>query len=174
MTECKFVTTPLNWNLKLAPDSSTEECEPTQYWQLIGNLIYLMITRSDLSYSVGLLSPFMQKQRDIQWIALSEYYDTWKAKWIVAFSTNQPQQFDSRGTQTPTGSATKPIEDQPLVSSPSKVEPSPRVARSNQPSLFRTQGWGGGCMWSHMAQEDTKGSGHSHQRYDSPLLQQHE
>ena len=29
MTECKFMATPLDQNLKLASDSSTEECEPT-------------------------------------------------------------------------------------------------------------------------------------------------
>ena len=31
MVECKHVSTPLNWNLKLNADSGTEECEPTQY-----------------------------------------------------------------------------------------------------------------------------------------------
>ena len=44
MTECKFVATPLDWNLKLNIDSGTEECEPTQYRQLIRSLVYLTIT----------------------------------------------------------------------------------------------------------------------------------
>ena len=64
MTECKFVATPLNRNLKLAANI-TEECKPTQYRQLIESLIYLTIVRPDLSYPVGLLSQFMQKPRDI-------------------------------------------------------------------------------------------------------------
>ena len=60
MIECKFVATPLDRNLKLAADSGMKECELTQYRQLTGSLIYLMITRPDLSYSVVLLSEFMQ------------------------------------------------------------------------------------------------------------------
>ena len=59
MTECKPLSTPLDQNLKLDVDSRTEECEPTQYHQMISNLIYLAITRSDLSYSISLLSQFM-------------------------------------------------------------------------------------------------------------------
>ena len=59
MTKCKPVTTPLDQNLKLDVESGTTECEPTFYRQLVGSLIYLTITRPDLSYPVGLLSQFM-------------------------------------------------------------------------------------------------------------------
>ena len=61
MTKCKFVSTPLDHNLKLDVDLCTEECEPTHYRHLIGSLIYLTITglKSDLNYRVGLLSQFM-------------------------------------------------------------------------------------------------------------------
>ena len=65
MIECKSVATPLDRNLKLDADSGTTTCEPTQYRQLIGSVIYLTITRPDLSYPFGLLSQFMQTPRDI-------------------------------------------------------------------------------------------------------------
>ena len=65
MTECKPVTTPLDRNLKVDADSGTIECQPMFYRQLVGSLIYLTITRLDLSYRVGLLSQFMQTPRDI-------------------------------------------------------------------------------------------------------------
>ena len=65
MTQCKPVTTPLDRNLKLDADSGTRECEPTHYRQLVGSLIYLTITRLDLSCPVGLLCQFMQTPRDI-------------------------------------------------------------------------------------------------------------
>ena len=56
MTKCKPMTTPLDRNLNLDVDSNTTECEPTFYCQLVGSLIYLTITRPNLSYPVGLLS----------------------------------------------------------------------------------------------------------------------
>ena len=59
VTNCKPMSTPLDRNLKLDAASGTEECEPTQYRQLIERLIYLTITRPDLSYPVGLFSQFM-------------------------------------------------------------------------------------------------------------------
>ena len=63
MTECKPVPTPLDQNLKLDAEIGTEECEPTQYRQLVGSLRYLTITRPD--YPVGLLSQFMETPRNI-------------------------------------------------------------------------------------------------------------
>ena len=59
MTKCKSVATPLDWNLKLDANSGTKECEPTHYRQLVGSLIYLIITQPDLCYSIGLLNQFM-------------------------------------------------------------------------------------------------------------------
>ena len=75
MVECKSVATPLDQNLKLDADSRTTACELTQYRQLIESLIYLTITRPDLSYPVGLLSNSCKHRIIFIWIALSEYYD---------------------------------------------------------------------------------------------------
>ena len=58
------MATPLDRSLKPDTDSDTKACEPTQYRQLIGSLIYLTVTRPDLSYPAGLLSQFMQTLRD--------------------------------------------------------------------------------------------------------------
>ena len=65
LTECKHGCTPLDQNLKIDADSGTVVCDPTQYRQIIGSLIYLTIIRPDLSYSVGLLSQFMQNLRNL-------------------------------------------------------------------------------------------------------------
>ena len=65
LTECKPVSTPLDRNLKIVADSGMAVCDLTKYRQLIGNLIYLTITRPDLSYSVGLLSQFMKNPRNL-------------------------------------------------------------------------------------------------------------
>jgi hypothetical protein len=47
--------------LKLSRDSATEEVDSTQYRHLVGSLHYLTHTRSDLSFSVGYVSRFMQR-----------------------------------------------------------------------------------------------------------------
>jgi hypothetical protein len=46
--------------LKLSHDSTTEEVDATQYQHLVGSLRYLAHTRSDLAFSVGYVSWFMQ------------------------------------------------------------------------------------------------------------------
>ena len=55
MMECKSVLTPLEQNLKLHQGSG-KECVETQIER---SLIYVTITRPNLSYSVGLISKFM-------------------------------------------------------------------------------------------------------------------
>ena len=65
MVECNPISTPLDRNLKLDANSGTKECKMTQYYQQIAKLTYITITRLDLSYSIVLLSRFMQKPQDI-------------------------------------------------------------------------------------------------------------
>jgi hypothetical protein len=47
--------------LKLSHDSTTKEVDATQYQCLVGSLRYLAHTRSDLAFSVGYVSRFMQR-----------------------------------------------------------------------------------------------------------------
>jgi hypothetical protein len=47
--------------LKLSRDSTTEEVDATQYRCLVGSLRYLAHTRSDLAFSIGYVSRFMQR-----------------------------------------------------------------------------------------------------------------
>ncbi|KAF5472256.1 hypothetical protein F2P56_008991, partial [Juglans regia] len=57
---CKPVAFPMESTLKLsANDSSPPLTNPAQYRRLVGRLLYLTITRPDLSYSVQALSQFM-------------------------------------------------------------------------------------------------------------------
>ena len=54
MTKCKFVANLPDRNLKLDVDTGTKECELSHYRQMFESLIYLIITRFDLRYLVGL------------------------------------------------------------------------------------------------------------------------
>lgn len=60
---CKPVETPLPQNHQLALSTSPLFKDPAQYRRLVGRLIYLTITRPDLSYAVHILSQFMQCPR---------------------------------------------------------------------------------------------------------------
>lgn len=60
---CKARSTPMDVNLKLTQDDGELLPDPLVYRRLIGRLLYLTITRPDLSYSVNTLSQFVSKPR---------------------------------------------------------------------------------------------------------------
>mgnify|MGYP002776152625 FL=1 len=126
-------STPLDWNLKLDAEFRTEECKPTQYRQLIGSLIYLTITRPDLSYSISLLSQFMQKPWIFIWIALGEYLHTLVGRWITTSCISRTLSFDSKGIDMQTWPATRPTDDRHHnSSSPLVVELSLGATKSSR------------------------------------------
>ena len=55
----KPVEFPMETNHKLRLATGKLLCDPTQYRRLVGRLIYLTLTRLELSYSVHILSQFM-------------------------------------------------------------------------------------------------------------------
>jgi hypothetical protein len=61
LTDCNPALTPMAERLKLSRNSTTEEVDATQYWRLVGSLRYLIHTQSDLAFSVGYVSRFMQR-----------------------------------------------------------------------------------------------------------------
>ena len=60
----KFVTFPMEQNRHLALAQGKLLTDATRYRRLIGRLIYLTITRPDLTYIVHILSQFMQTPRE--------------------------------------------------------------------------------------------------------------
>jgi hypothetical protein len=60
LTDCNPALTPMEERLKLSCDSMMEEVDVTQYRRLVGSLRYLTHTRSDLTFSIGYVSRFMQ------------------------------------------------------------------------------------------------------------------
>jgi hypothetical protein len=60
LTDCNPALTPMEERLKLSRDSTTE-VDATQYQRLVGSLRYLAHTWSDLAFSVGYVSRFMQR-----------------------------------------------------------------------------------------------------------------
>lgn len=63
MANCKPILMPLDVNAKLSAHVGDVLEDVTMYMKIVGSLIYLTITRLDLSYIVGLESQFMQLPR---------------------------------------------------------------------------------------------------------------
>jgi len=63
------VGVPLEQNHQLGLSTSKELSDPAPYRRLVGRLIYLCFTRPELSYSVHVLSQFMQHPREDHWEA---------------------------------------------------------------------------------------------------------
>ncbi|XP_071694480.1 uncharacterized protein [Rutidosis leptorrhynchoides] len=60
MGESKPMATPMEPNLKMKKDQGKELKDVKLFRQMVGSLIYLTITRPKISYSVGIVSQFMQ------------------------------------------------------------------------------------------------------------------
>ena len=63
MLECKAMATPMDSNLKLLADDSSELVDVTQYRQIIGSLMYLTNTRSNICFAVNSLSQYLVQPR---------------------------------------------------------------------------------------------------------------
>ncbi|KAJ0621560.1 putative RNA-directed DNA polymerase [Helianthus annuus] len=70
MTECNSSKFPMHHKLKLTKEGEGKEVDPTLYRRLIGSLRYLIHTRPDISYSVGVVSRFMEKPKENHLLAV--------------------------------------------------------------------------------------------------------
>jgi hypothetical protein len=60
MMGCKPISIPLEQNVKLSVDEGDLVEDTTMYRCIVRSLIYMTITRPNLSYAVGVVSQFMQ------------------------------------------------------------------------------------------------------------------
>jgi hypothetical protein len=56
MTGCKLISIPLEQNVKLSADEGDLVEDTIMYKRTVGSLIYMTITRPNLSYEVGVVS----------------------------------------------------------------------------------------------------------------------
>ncbi|PKI52216.1 hypothetical protein CRG98_027391 [Punica granatum] len=69
MTGTRPAAFPMEQHLRLSPDNGAELVDPSSYQRLMGRMLYLTITRLELSYPVHVLSQFMQCPRQPHWDA---------------------------------------------------------------------------------------------------------
>nr|GEU37922.1 retrovirus-related Pol polyprotein from transposon TNT 1-94 [Tanacetum cinerariifolium] len=70
MEDCNPVVTPMELGTKLSKFEGGEPVDADKYQSLVGSLRYLTSTRPDLSYSVGVISRFMENPKYAHWKAL--------------------------------------------------------------------------------------------------------
>ncbi|KAE8706377.1 hypothetical protein F3Y22_tig00110393pilonHSYRG00025 [Hibiscus syriacus] len=63
MLKCKSTSTPMEPNVKICSHEGKDLEDATMYRQLVGSLIYLTLTRPDISYAVGVMSRYMQNPK---------------------------------------------------------------------------------------------------------------
>ena len=61
------MTMPMITNWKKIDASGDKEVDPTLYRKLIGSLMYLVNTRSDICFTVNTLSQFMVEPKRVHW-----------------------------------------------------------------------------------------------------------
>jgi hypothetical protein len=59
LTDQRTVETPMELNLHLSATDGEPLADPTRYRHIVGSLVYLGVTRPDISYSVHILSQFV-------------------------------------------------------------------------------------------------------------------
>ena len=67
MLDCKAMATPMDTNLKLLSDETSELVDMTHYRQIIGSLMYLTNTRPSICFVANTFSQYLVKPR---WVHL--------------------------------------------------------------------------------------------------------
>ena len=70
ITDSKIVDTPIKYNCRLNSHDGESLSDATLYRHLIGNLIYLTVTRPDISYAVHVVSKFIAAPRSSHYAAI--------------------------------------------------------------------------------------------------------
>ncbi|KAI3509130.1 hypothetical protein L1887_24156 [Cichorium endivia] len=69
MKDATPISTPMEFGLKLSKESSEENFNPSIYRSLVGSLMYLTATRPDITFSVSMISRFMEVPKVDHWEA---------------------------------------------------------------------------------------------------------
>ncbi|WVZ49529.1 hypothetical protein U9M48_000877 [Paspalum notatum var. saurae] len=72
MGECNMCHTSMESGLKLSKKEDGEPVDATRYRSMIGSLRYLVNSRPDLAYSVGIVSRYMENPKSRHWAAVKQ------------------------------------------------------------------------------------------------------
>jgi hypothetical protein len=74
MAELKLVSTPMSMATSLDPNENDEVDDQREYRSMIGSLLYLMMTRSDIQFTVCLCACFQASLVSSHWTAVQRIF----------------------------------------------------------------------------------------------------
>jgi len=74
------MATPMEMNLKVLVDTSTELVDATLYKRIIGSLMYPMNTKLDICFFVNILSQYLVEPRHVHHVVANHVMDTLRVR----------------------------------------------------------------------------------------------
>ncbi|XP_042415495.1 uncharacterized mitochondrial protein AtMg00810-like [Zingiber officinale] len=73
LTDNRVVDTPLDTNARYSLSNGSPLSDLNLYRTVVGSLVYLTVTRSDIAYAVHVVSQFVTAPTTIHWAAILQY-----------------------------------------------------------------------------------------------------
>jgi hypothetical protein len=74
MAELKPVSTLMSTTMALDPDENGEVVDQREYRSMMGSLLYLTMTRSDIQFTVCLCAHFQASPRSLHWTTVQRIF----------------------------------------------------------------------------------------------------
>src|SRR3954465_8159770 len=100
LTDERTVQTPMELNLSLRATDGDPLSDPTRYRHLVGSLVYLAVTRPDISYPVHILSQFVSAPTTVHYSHLLRVFVIFVVRSLVVFSFLVPAPSSSSAIRT--------------------------------------------------------------------------
>jgi hypothetical protein len=78
MAELKPMSTPMSTTTSLDPDENDKGTDQREYRSMIGSLLYLMVTQSDIQFAVCLCARFQASPCSSHWTAVQRIFRYFK------------------------------------------------------------------------------------------------
>lgn len=88
MEDCNAIHAPMDPGLRLSKGEEEKNIDETEYMRNIGCLRYLLHTRPDLSYCVGVLARYTQQPKESHSLALKQVLSTYRVRWHMFLSSS--------------------------------------------------------------------------------------